>query len=127
MYELTNNSDLNKIVEVFKDENKPICAVGYGVAGLFGAKAKDHVTWSFTEYSLTGPSVFEMVLLDNFSELPLVVEDFIKEQNGVYSHSQNDCMHIVIDRNVITGQNDMSTLTAVQNLILLCNARQAKK
>lgn len=127
LYELTNNSDLNKIVEVFKDENKPICAVGYGVAGLFGAKATDHETWSFKEFSLTGPSVFEMVLLDNFSELPLVVEDFIKNHNGVYSHSQNDCMHIVIDRNVITGQNDMSTLTAVQNLILLCNARQAKK
>ena len=37
--------------------------------------------------------------------------------------SQNDCVHVVIDRHVITGQNDNSTLSAVQNLILLCNAR----
>lgn len=127
LYDLVNNNDLKKIIEVFKDENKPICAVGYGVAGLFGAKTKDQQRWAFEEFSLTGPSVYEMSVLENFSELPLVVEDLVKEQNGVYSHSQNDCMHIVIDRNLITGQNDMSTLTAVQNLILLCNARQAKK
>ena len=30
---------------------------------------------------------------------------------------------MIIDRHLITGQNDTSTLSAVQNLILLCNAR----
>lgn len=28
-------------------------------------------------------------------------------------------VHVVVDRHVITGQNDASTLIAVQNLILL--------
>ena len=32
-------------------------------------------------------------------------------------------VYIGVDRNIITGQNEASTLTAVQNLILLCNAR----
>jgi len=126
MYDLVENKDLQNIVEIFKDEMKPICAVGYGVAALFGAKAKDKTSWAFQEYSMTGSSVYEMALLDNFGELPLVIEDTIKEKDGVYSHSKNDCMHVVIDRHVITGQNDMSTLSAVQNLILLCNARQGK-
>ena len=35
-------------------------------------------------------------------------------------------MHVVIDRHLITGQNDTSTLSAVQNLILLCNARSGR-
>jgi len=126
LYDLVEHGDLHKIIETFVNENKPICAVGYGVAGLFGGKAKDKETWVLKDYSLTGPSVYEMALLDNFGELPFVIEDFIKEQDSVYSHSKNDCMHVVIDRHVITGQNDMSTLSAVQNLILLCNARQGK-
>ena len=40
-----------------------------------------------------------------------------------YTASEPDGMHVIIDRHLITGQNDTSTLSAVQNLILLCNAR----
>lgn len=40
-----------------------------------------------------------------------------------FSASEPDGMHVIIDRHLITGQNDTSTLSAVQNLILLCNAR----
>ena len=35
--------------------------------------------------------------------------------------SSADKLHIVIDGNVITAQNEQSTLTAVQNLVLLVN------
>lgn len=31
--------------------------------------------------------------------------------------------HVVVDSHVVTGQNEQSTLTAVQNLILISNAR----
>ena len=41
----------------------------------------------------------------------------------IFSASEPDGMHVIIDRHLITGQNDTSTLSAVQNLILLCNAR----
>lgn len=37
--------------------------------------------------------------------------------------SEPDSMYVVIDRHLVTAQNDMSTLTAVQNLILLVNQR----
>ena len=40
-----------------------------------------------------------------------------------FSATEPDGMHVIIDRHLITGQNDTSTLSAVQNLILLCNAR----
>lgn len=41
------------------------------------------------------------------------------------SASECDAVHVIMDRHVITGQNDQSTLCAVQNLILLCNGRWA--
>ena len=34
-----------------------------------------------------------------------------------------DCVHVVIDRHVITGQNVQSTIMAVQNLILMCTQK----
>ena len=40
-----------------------------------------------------------------------------------HAASATDSVHVVIDRNLITGQNSISTLTAVQNLILATNAR----
>ena len=44
-----------------------------------------------------------------------------------FSATEPDGMHVIIDRHLITGQNDTSTLSAVQNLILLCNARLDSK
>ena len=34
-----------------------------------------------------------------------------------------DNVHVVIDRHVITGQNVQSTITAVQNLVLMCSQK----
>lgn len=124
--DLAENEDLAKIINFFIEENKPICAIGYGVSALFSAQDKKTSSWSFKKYSLTGPSLYEMCLLENFSDLPIVIPDFIKENFATYSSSKSDCVHVVIDRHLITGQNDMSTLPAVQNVILLCNARQSK-
>ena len=41
--------------------------------------------------------------------------------------SEPDEVHVVIDRHLITGQNEQSTITAVQNLILLHNQKYNRK
>lgn len=94
------------------------------------------------------PSVFELVRQPDFANLPLIVEDFVKDSGGSYTGdtvdtkriqdnrssnrfnahlcfpaSQEDAVHVVVDRHVITGQNQQSTSLAVNNLILLCNAK----
>ena len=126
LYDLAENEDLGQIINLFIEDKKPICAIGYGVAALCSVKGKNLKSWAFKDYSLTAPSLFEMCMLENFNELPLILEDFIKENEAMFSASKTDCVHVVIDRHIITGQNDMSTLPAVQNVILLCNARQGK-
>eukprot|EP00795_Rhopilema_esculentum_P011389 gene11389-21587_t len=122
-YDLANHKDLGKILTEFIEDKKPICAVGHGTSGLFAATSNSGQYWNFKDYSLTAPSLFEVCQLPEFAHLPVIAEDLIKERGATYSSSQNDCVHVVIDRHVITGQNDNSTLSAVQNLILLCNAR----
>jgi len=124
--DLPTNDHLSLIISACLQDKKPICAIGGGVAALCSVKDKNTNTWAFKDYCLTAPSLSEMAQLQNFGELPLVLEDFIKENEATYSASKNDSVHVVIDRHVITGQNDMSTLPAVQNVILLSNARQGK-
>ncbi|XP_066996583.1 glutamine amidotransferase-like class 1 domain-containing protein 1 isoform X5 [Anabrus simplex] len=104
-----------------------ICAIGLGVAGLFSAKIEEDKSWGFKTYSLTGSSVFELAQKPNFSDLAVIPEDAVRDGGGCFSNSGPECVHVVVDRHLVTGQNEQSTLTAVQNLVLLCNqSRQIK-
>ncbi|XP_031559670.1 glutamine amidotransferase-like class 1 domain-containing protein 1 [Actinia tenebrosa] len=124
LHDLVNDEELAKLLNVFIQEKKPICAIGHGVGGLLSAKKDNGKSWSFKNYSMTAPSVLELCQTQEFPGLPIILEDSIKDNSGTYSASEPNCVHVVIDRHLITGQNDQSTLPAVQNLILY--ARQGK-
>ncbi|KAF1585616.1 Glutamine amidotransferase-like class 1 domain-containing protein 1, partial [Eudyptes moseleyi] len=62
----------------------PICAVGHGVAALCCATNEDK-SWVFQGYSLTGPSVYELVRQPNFASLSIIVEDFVKDSGATFS------------------------------------------
>ncbi|XP_064601648.1 glutamine amidotransferase-like class 1 domain-containing protein 1 [Liolophura sinensis] len=126
IHDLATNQHLAQIVQHFAKENKPLCAIGPGVAGLCGARQEDKKSWSFADYSMTAPSIFEIARTPEFAILPILLEDFIKDSGGKYSSSECDAVHIVVDRHLVTGQNTQSTLIAVQNLILLCTHKQTK-
>uniref|UniRef100_A0AAQ4S5F7 Glutamine amidotransferase-like class 1 domain-containing protein 1 n=1 Tax=Gasterosteus aculeatus aculeatus TaxID=481459 RepID=A0AAQ4S5F7_GASAC len=119
--DLAHSGSLHRILTHFIAHQKPVCAVGQGVSAL--CCATEGQRWIFDGYSLTGPSVFELVRRPDFANLPLVVEDFVKDSGGSYTASQEDAVHVVIDRHLITGQNMQSTLLAVNNLILLSSAK----
>lgn len=87
---------------------EPVCAVGQGVSAL--CCATEGQKWIFNGYSLTGvsiiqqkhnvrfvrcllrhfllclkPPVFELVRRPDFANLPLIVEDFVKDSGGSYT------------------------------------------
>ncbi|XP_063294063.1 glutamine amidotransferase-like class 1 domain-containing protein 1 [Pelobates fuscus] len=121
--DLANSGYLARILQHFKAEKKPICAIGHGVSALCCATNEDR-SWVFQDYSLTGPSVYELVRQQDYASLPLILEDFAKESGATFSASEPDAVHVVLDRHLITGQNENSTVAAVQNLILLSNGRK---
>ncbi|EDO37112.1 predicted protein, partial [Nematostella vectensis] len=118
LHDLAHDDQLAKLLNSFINAKKPICAIGHGVAGLLSAKTESSKSWSFKGYSVTAPSVVELCRTPEFSGLPIILEDSIKDNGATYSASEPDCVHVVIDRHLITAQNDQSTLPAVQNLIL---------
>ncbi|XP_028590912.1 glutamine amidotransferase-like class 1 domain-containing protein 1 isoform X2 [Podarcis muralis] len=123
MVDLANSGYLARILQHFSSENKPICAVGHGAAALCCATNEDK-SWVFQEYSLTGPCVYELIRLPSFASLPIIFEDFAKDSGAIYSASKADAVHVVLDRHLVTGQNENSTVAAVQNLVFLCNGRK---
>lgn len=68
-------------------------------------------------------SVFELARLPDFAGLAVIPEDAVRDRGASFATSEPDCVHVVVDRHLVTGQNEASTLTAVQNLVLLCNQR----
>ncbi|XP_066525559.1 glutamine amidotransferase-like class 1 domain-containing protein 1 [Hoplias malabaricus] len=119
--DLAHSGSLARILTHFLSQKKPVCAVGQGVSAL--CCATEGQKWIFSGYSMTGPSVFELVRSPDFANLPLIVEDFVKDNGGSYTASQEDAVHVVLDRHLVTGQNFQSTTAAVNNLMLLCNGR----
>uniref|UniRef100_A0A2K6TC57 Glutamine amidotransferase-like class 1 domain-containing protein 1 n=1 Tax=Saimiri boliviensis boliviensis TaxID=39432 RepID=A0A2K6TC57_SAIBB len=82
--DLASSGSLARILQHFRSERKPICAIGHGVAALCCATNEDG-SWVFHGYSLTGPSVCELVRAPGFARLPLVVEDFVKDSGASFS------------------------------------------
>jgi putative intracellular protease/amidase len=123
LYDLHDHAHLGKILAHFISAQKPMCAIGYGVAGLCSSFADElKKKWSFRTFSLTAPSISEMSQLSDFGDFPVIPADFIRQHGGNYSSGS-----VVIDqKNLITGHNEQSTLTAVQNLVLLSNTWQPK-
>ncbi|XP_060014096.1 glutamine amidotransferase-like class 1 domain-containing protein 1 isoform X2 [Lagenorhynchus albirostris] len=130
--DLASSGSLARILQHFRSESsrwppglglEPICAVGHGVAALCCATNEDR-SWVFQGYSVTGPSVYELVRAPGFAHLPLVVEDFVKDAGACFSASEPDAVHVVLDRHLVTGQNASSTVPAVQNLLFLCGSRK---
>ncbi|XP_046889832.1 glutamine amidotransferase-like class 1 domain-containing protein 1 [Hypomesus transpacificus] len=119
--DLAHSGSMARILTHFTSQQKPVCAVGQGVSSL--CCATEGQKWIFSDYSLTGPSVFELVRSPDFANLPLIVEDFVKDSGGSYTASKEDAIHVVIDRHLVTGQNIQSTSLSVNNLILLCNCK----
>ncbi|XP_070555312.1 glutamine amidotransferase-like class 1 domain-containing protein 1 isoform X1 [Ptychodera flava] len=126
LHDLASDTVLAQILDHFMAEKKPICAVGFGVGALCCTKREPSLPWNFASYCMTAPSVFELARGPDLSTMPIILEDYIKDAGANYSASEPDAVHVVVDRHLITGQNEQSTLTAVQNLILLSNARQSK-
>lgn len=85
--------------------------------------AAQHVVVSSRPSFCFKSSLFELARLPDFADLMVIPEDAVRDHGASFAVSEPDCVHVVVDRHLITGQNEASTLTAVQNLVLLCNQR----
>jgi len=108
MYDLANDADTMRLTEEFFSVGKIVAAVCHGPAALLGARqvSGDSI---LKGRKVTGFSNTEETAVQLHTVLPFLLEDRLKELGGDYKKAEDWNAHVVIDGNLMTGQNPMSS------------------
>lgn len=120
MVDLINSEAAGTLVKRTLSQHGLIGAICHGSAGLIPARHQGR--WLFADYQLTCFSPAEEQLAELAQHLPELLADQLNVLGGQLSFAAPGMEHVVIDRQLYTGQNPAS----VEKLAYLM-ARQLKK
>jgi putative intracellular protease/amidase len=118
MWDLADNKILKQLLETFISENKPIGAVCQGVVGLLSLK-NDKAEFFVKGKQLTGFSNSEEKSSGLTEVVPFLLETKLLSLGALYTKEADYVGHVVIDDNIITGQNPASSKGVAQKIIAL--------
>ena len=107
MWDLAEDSANARILGGFFECGKVVGAVCHGVAALLKARRRDGGT-VLCDRRITGFSDQEESLIGTRGIVPFSLERRLREAGGCYLHRDPWMSHVVIDRNLVTGQNPQS-------------------
>lgn len=118
MFDFVNNDTLNYVISDMFKNKKLIAAICHGVVGLTGATDTEgnsilknkHIT-SFTNKEE------HIIKMQEF--MPFSLEDKIKELGAVFIENKPWSEHVEISCNIVTGQNQQSSLLTAETVISL--------
>jgi len=116
VFDLTDNRKSISIIEAMERANKPIAAVCHGVAVLRGAR-KPTGAPLIEGRAVSGFSNSEERAANGTSLVPWFIEDEMRRLGGQYSRAADWSPHVVVDGNLITGQNPASSAAAAQKVL----------
>ena len=116
MEDLAKNKASGHLLRYFHQKNKPTALVCHGPVALLAAK-EDGRVWPYRGYKMTVFSNSEEKQSHLAQVLTYSVEDELKRLGGIYQKAEDWNSYVVEDRELITGQNPMSSLALAQKLI----------
>jgi putative intracellular protease/amidase len=116
MWDLSQDTDLNKIVEDFYNDKKVISAVCHGPAGLLQATDKNGNS-ILRNKRVTGFTNGEEETVKLEKTVPFSLEDRLKELGGNFEKTENFKPFVVSDGKIITGQNPASAFLAAKKVV----------
>lgn len=121
MQDLAVNEDLGRLLEAtLPDTSKVVAAVCHGQAGLLSAGSA--ASWLFTGRRLTAFSDEEETMTGLAANAPWLLESRLRAAGADYSKGQAWHPHVVVDRNLVTGQNPASAGAAAEAVLNLLAA-----
>lgn len=144
--DLVANDRLGNFLRHFNAESKPTGLVCHGPVALLSAlpnssqfevqmkaskKAKPAKGWVYDGYKMTSFSNSEETVATQYylggDQLFYWPQDALTNAGGEYSRSKEDWQpHIVVDRELITGQNNKSSVGVAQELLKLLNKQSTR-
>ncbi len=108
LFDLAVDPTLAQVLVRAKAKNRLIAAVCHGQAGLVSAKNEEG-TSIFADYRVTGFSNREEEIAGLDKLVPFALETRLLELGTRYEAKEPWHPHVVVDRNLITGQNPQSS------------------
>ncbi|MGC4747958.1 type 1 glutamine amidotransferase domain-containing protein [Micromonospora sp. DT201] len=120
MWDLPENESAGRLISTALNANKPVVAVCHGVAALC---SPDPVTGhtSVKGRRVTGLSNREEVLLGRHQSVPFLLQDRLTSLGAAFEEAAEFSSHVVVDKQLITGQNMRSADQASRTLIAALN------
>lgn len=114
--DLVCSGELGDMVRRMQVDGKLVVAVCHGPAGLLPAVTEDG-RWAFAGYRLTGFTNEEEQQVGLANKLPFLLENRLRELGADYQPGRAWEPHVIIDRNLITGQNPASSAGVAQETL----------
>ncbi len=109
MYDFPYNENLQNIIKVHYEKGKIIAAICHGVCGLLNVKLSN-IENIISGKKITGFSWFEESLARRKKVVPFNLENEIKKRTNYYKKAVLPMTSlVVVDENLITGQNPFSS------------------
>lgn len=116
LWDLAEDSDSIALIETLYAAGKPVAAVCHGPGAFRHAKAADGSPLVRGK-RVTGFADTEEEEVGLTEVVPFSVEDMLRRNGGKYSKAENWKPHVVVDGNLITGQNPASSEAAARALL----------
>ena len=113
------------IAKAYERDGKIVGALCSGVSALLGARAEDG-SWPFVGKQMTGFPTSEMADFGVAQGAPWLPEERLTKAGANYVPGQKHTDVVVVDGNLITGQNGASSKRTAQVIISLVNATARK-
>ena len=128
MVDLADNPDVGRLLAVLHKKRAPIAALCHGPAALLSAPERADGLWLFDGYRMTAFTDEEEDQTEAWLGLAWLLDVALKNAGAVFDDGPSAWIsHVVVDRNLVTGQNPGSTEATADAVIkkLRAPARQA--
>ena len=118
LWDLAEDAASQRIVELFITANRPLAAVCHAPA-IFKHTKKANDLSVISGRRVTGFANTEEAAVGLTKIVPFLVEDMLKANGGLYEKGPDWGSHVVVDGQLVTGQNPASSAAAAQALLQL--------
>ena len=116
MFDLAYYEHLCEILNEFNNKNKVISAICHGVCALIPA-IDNYNIWLFNNKNLTSFTNEEEKIAQKVEMVPFLLESKLKQLGAKYQKHPPFTKHVVVDGNLITGQNQNSAELITNEII----------
>jgi len=118
LWDLAENADSQRIIETFIAEDRPLAAVCHAPAIFKHTKGADGKSL-VSGRRVTGFTNTEEEAVGLTDSVPFLIEDMLSANGGLYEKGPDWGSYVVVDGNLVTGQNPASSEAAAKELLKL--------